>query len=91
MNGSVGSKAGRSVPQDDAEVAKWYRLAAEQNNAFAQTNLGTMFSGGRGVPQAYAQAYMWFTVSAGQGDRDATLLEGEPSTASKANMITDVH
>ncbi len=29
---------GRGVPQDDKEAVKWYRLAAEQKFAWAQTN-----------------------------------------------------
>ena len=31
---------GRGVPQDDAEAAKWFRLAAEQGVAAAQSDLG---------------------------------------------------
>ncbi len=31
---------GEGVPQDYAEAAKWYRLAAEQGYATAQTILG---------------------------------------------------
>jgi TPR repeat protein len=33
---------GRGVPQDHAEAVRWYRLAAEQGNAFAQFRLGVM-------------------------------------------------
>jgi len=33
---------GRGVPQDHAEAARLYRLAAEQGYAKAQTNLGTL-------------------------------------------------
>jgi len=39
-----------SVPQDDVEAAKWYRLAAEQGYAPAQANLGVMYRNGEGVP-----------------------------------------
>ena len=31
---------GEGVPQDDAEAARWYRLAADQGHAGAQYNLG---------------------------------------------------
>ena len=34
---------GEGVPQDYKEAVKWYRLAAEQGNANAQTNLGNMY------------------------------------------------
>ena len=45
---------GQSVPQDDAEAVKWYRLAAEQGTADAQYNLGVRYAKGRGVPQGIA-------------------------------------
>ena len=31
---------GRGVPKDDVQAVKWYRLAADQGNAFAQAHLG---------------------------------------------------
>ena len=33
---------GRGVPQDDAEAVRWFRLAAEQGNAWAQKRLDAM-------------------------------------------------
>ena len=54
---------GRGVPQDDAEALKWYRKAAEQGYALAQTNLGFMYDHGRGVPQDYVLAHMWFNLA----------------------------
>ena len=68
MNGSVGSKAGRSVPQDDAEAAKWYRLAAEQGDAFAQNKLGYMYDEGLGVEKDYAEAAKWYRLAAEQNN-----------------------
>ena len=44
---------GRGVPKDYGEAVKWFRLAAEQGNADAQTNLGVMFQYGRGVPKHF--------------------------------------
>jgi TPR repeat protein len=38
---------------------KWYRLSADQGDAFAQHNLGYMYAKGDGVPQDYIQAHMW--------------------------------
>jgi TPR repeat protein len=43
---------GRGVPQDCAEAAKWYRLAAEQGNAAAQNNMGNNYYDGDGVLQS---------------------------------------
>ena len=34
---------GEGVPEDDAEAVKWYRLAADQGDAYAQFNLGVMY------------------------------------------------
>jgi TPR repeat protein len=39
---------GRAVPQDDAEAARWFRLAADQGVASAQRNLEDMYSNGEG-------------------------------------------
>ena len=43
---------------------KWYRKAAEQGDATAQTALGVMYKDGRGVPQDYVQAHMWYNLAA---------------------------
>ena len=59
------------VPQDDAEAVRWYRLAAEQGDAIAQSNLGVMYATGRGVPQDDAEAVRWYRLSAEQGNARA--------------------
>ena len=41
---------GDGVPGNDAEAARWYRLAAKQGNALAPTNLGIMYANGEGFP-----------------------------------------
>ena len=58
---------GKGVPQDYAEAVKWYRLAAEQSYASAQSNLGFMYKNGQGVPQDYAEAVKWYRLAAEQG------------------------
>jgi TPR repeat protein len=40
---------GKGVAQDFSEAVKWYRLAAAQGIAAAQSNLGLMFGRGKGV------------------------------------------
>ena len=62
---------GQGVPQDYSEAVKWYRLAADQGDAYAQNNLGVMYAKGQGVPQDYVLAHMWFNLSAAQGNEDA--------------------
>ena len=46
----------RGVPQDDAQAVAWYRKAADQGDARAQTNLGAAYETGRGVARDLAQA-----------------------------------
>ena len=57
---------GRSVPQDDAEAVRWYRLAADQGHVSAQYNLGVMYANGEGVPQDDVEAHMWTNLAAAQ-------------------------
>ena len=62
---------GEGVPQDYAEAVKWYRLAADQGEASAQSDLGFMYAYGTGVPQDYAEAVKWYRLAAAQGEADA--------------------
>lgn len=39
--------------QGDQQSLRWYRLAAEQGYARAQTNLGIVYRKGEGVPKDY--------------------------------------
>ena len=54
----------RAVPQDDAEAVRWYRLAAEQGYANAQTNLGVNTPTVKGVPRTMPMR--WYRLAAGQ-------------------------
>src|SRR5215470_460429 len=55
---------GRGVPQDFAEAAHWYKLAAEQGDAQAEYNLGLAYARGEGVTQDVVEAHMWFNLAA---------------------------
>ena len=56
------------VFRDDAEAAKWHRLAAEQGYAAAQYSLGLMYRiGTRSVPRNDAEAAKWYSLAAEQG------------------------
>jgi uncharacterized protein len=46
---------------------KWYRLAADQGNARAQSNLGIMYENGQGVPINEVEAMRWYRRAADQG------------------------
>ena len=50
---------------------RWYRKAADQGHATAQSNLGVMYATGRGVLKDYAEVGRWFRLAAEQGDADA--------------------
>ena len=47
------------------------RLAAEQGDADAQYNLGTMYATGQGLSQNNAEAARWYRLAAEQGDANA--------------------
>jgi hypothetical protein len=46
----------------------WYRKAADQGYAAAQSNLGIMYERGQGVPQDYTQAVDWYRKAADRGN-----------------------
>ena len=62
---------GQGVTQDYAEAVKWFRRAADQGLAQAQTKLGAMYSMGDGVTQDYVIAHMWFNIAAASGNANA--------------------
>jgi TPR repeat protein len=55
---------GIGFSKDEAEAVKWYRKAAEQENARSQSNaqsmLGLMYADGRGVAKDNSEAMRWF-------------------------------
>jgi tetratricopeptide (TPR) repeat protein len=51
------------------EAMRWYRMAADQGNAVAQTNIGFLYQQhGQGVSQDYAEAMRWYRMAADQGN-----------------------
>jgi len=46
------------------EAVKWYRKAAEQNDAEAQFNLGNCYANGDGVAKDEVEAVNWFHSAA---------------------------
>ena len=58
---------GQGVSQDASEAVRWYRLAADQGNAFAQFRLGDRYVNGQGVGQDDAEAVRWYRLAADQG------------------------
>jgi len=64
-------ESGVSVKQNDAEAAKWYRMAAEHGNAAAQVQLGILLWTGRGVDKDKTEAVTWYRKAAKQGNSAA--------------------
>ena len=60
-------ESGQGVLRNDAEAIKWYRKAAEQDDAVAQFNLGIMYTKGEGVSPNHAEAALWYRLAADHG------------------------
>jgi len=58
---------GAGVAGDFSEACKWFRKAAEQNDAEAQYDLGSVYDeGGEGVPRDLVEACKWYRKAAEQ-------------------------
>lgn len=66
----------QGVTHDYAEAVKWYRMAAEQNYAKAQFNLGWCYQDGRGVEKNDMEAIKWWRRAAENNDADVQSLVG---------------
>ena len=94
---------GRGVLKDDAEAARWYRLAAEQGVAAAQFNLGAIYATGEGVLKDSVLAHMWSNIAGANGDararkvrdileRDMTRAEvGRATELARECMLSLIH
>ena len=78
---------GWGVPQDYVEAVKWFRRAAEQGNAWAQTDLGLGYAEGQGVPQDYVLAHMWFNLAAAS-EQDASASLGRHKRDEIGRLMT---
>jgi hypothetical protein len=82
---------GQGVPQDNAESAKWYRLAADQGNPQAQYNLCLWYAQGEGGTPDNVQAYMWFNLAAARfppGDTRGRSLAASSREAIATDMTS---
>ena len=61
-------QGGLGVSQNFETAIKWFKLAAEQEVARAQFNLGLLYYDGLGVLQDDKTAIKWFKLAAEQGD-----------------------
>ena len=77
--GEIYKGGGLGLPQDYNEAAKWYRKAADQGYAPAETALGT-----RLLNKNDEEAYKWYQKAAEQGDpiaKQALTLRNSPTIA----------
>jgi TPR repeat protein len=88
--GSLGLlyQAGERVPggvkENLTEAAKWYRLAAEQNQTEAMFHLAQLYLWGQGVKQDDAEAVKWFRKGSELGSADAQWNLGKCYQVGKA-------
>ena len=64
---------GKGTIQDYTQAVHWYKKAAEQGLAEAQTSLGWFYENGKGTDKDYTQAISWYKKAAEQGDTKAKL------------------
>jgi len=77
----------QGVPQDYAQAVAWYRKAADQGLAAAQSNLGEMYLQGLGVPKDIPEARRWLEKAALQGDSSARSALANTWTAEMGNGV----
>ncbi|SVA01577.1 uncharacterized protein METZ01_LOCUS54431 [marine metagenome] len=75
---------------DDAEAGHWYRLAADQGHAAAQSRLGDFYHFGYGVPRDYAEAMRWYRSAAVQGGAVAQYNLGVSYAIGRGVPLDDV-
>ncbi|MBR6902145.1 MAG: sel1 repeat family protein, partial [Synergistaceae bacterium] len=49
----------------------WYKKAADNGDAIAQYNIGSLYENGLGVKKNYKKAIEWYEKAAAQGHKDA--------------------
>jgi uncharacterized protein len=83
-------RGSKDVPRNEAEAAKWFRLAADRGDSTAQFNLGVMYSEGQGVPQDHAKAVKFYQLAAEQGNPQALYNLGLSSADGDDGMAKDL-
>ena len=67
---------GEGVEKDDEKAVDWFRKAAEQDYADAQSSLAYKYAYGEGVEENQEKAVNWYRKAADQGDADAQVMLG---------------
>ena len=86
---AIAAAAGRGVKKDDAEAAKWFRVAADKGYAPAQNNLGFFYAEGRGVKKDDTEAVKWYQRAADQNYAPGQMSLGMMYTAGRGVKQSD--
>ena len=62
---------GSVLPEDHAEAARWYEMAAKQGNVGAMLALGRMLNEGDGVTKDVRKGCEWYVAAARKGSAEA--------------------
>ena len=68
---------GQATQPDPPSALHWYREAALQNDAKAQSNLGRMLRSSAKKDTQIAEAYAWIKISADQGEITARVINAD--------------
>ena len=67
------------MAQDQVQAVSWYRKAAEQRYALAQTSLGVCYAKGEGVAKDEIEAYAYYNLVGwsdyGEAEKKLAILE----------------
>lgn len=88
-NLGVMNQGGQGVAQNDAQAARWFRMAADQGAVRAQFSLAEMYKNGEGVAQDHAQAVHWYKLAAEQGHVQAQYGMGLAFTFGEGVAVDD--
>ena len=77
-------------PENHPEAARWYRIAAEKGDAYAQYQLGCLLLDGKDIPHDSVEGENWLKKSVDNGYTEAALriasLHNLPSTSVLTNL-----
>lgn len=77
-------------PENHVEAARWYRMAAEKDDGYAQYQLGCLLLDGKDIPHDPVEGEAWLKKSVDNGYSEAALriasLHNLPSTSVLTNI-----
>jgi hypothetical protein len=80
---------GVGVIKDYVQAAKWYRMAANQGNAYGECGLGLCCENGFGVQRDLVAGYKWLNLAAAQKQKEAIASLASLDKAMTPEQIAD--